>query len=243
MNYKHRSVFVSDVHLGSAGARATDLLDFLHHNSCQHLFLVGDIFDLWLMRGGVRWNKEYNELIRYLLKISNNGCIIYYIPGNHDEGIRHFTPVTFGHIHIVDQWTHVTATGNKVLVLHGDEADGVIKIHPNMAKLGTIAYDLLISVNIQINRVLSFFRLRHFSFSEYIKHKVKDAVKYINHFEEIIVDFAKKEDCSVVVCGHIHTAADKMIENIRYLNCGDWISNKTAVVESFAGELRLVRVC
>jgi UDP-2,3-diacylglucosamine pyrophosphatase LpxH len=202
--------------------------------------LLEIFFDLWLMRGGVRWKEEYNDLLQYFLEQARKGIKVVYIPGNHDEGVRVFTPLSLGNIQIVQDTVHTTLSGEDILVIHGDEADSIIKIHPNMAKFGAFAYDLLIELNIQVNRLLSLFRLRHFSFSEYVKHKVKDAVKYINHFEEVVVDIAIMRGCRTVVAGHIHTTADKTINGVRYLNCGDWISNCAAVVETLDGTIKLV---
>jgi UDP-2,3-diacylglucosamine pyrophosphatase LpxH len=237
---KYRTLFISDVHIGSAGCRSGDLLEFLKHNPAEQYYFVGDIIDLRLLGRGMRWNRNNNNLIRWILKRSNKVPVIF-IPGNHDEEFREIVGVPFGEIAIKRDDIFVAADGKRYYITHGDEADGVVTLHPRLALVGTIAYELLIIMNIQINRLRSFLGMKHWSFSEFIKHRVKDAVKFITHFENIIVDRAKERNCYGVITGHIHTPACKMIDGVLYLNCGDWIGNRTAIAEHFDGTMELVR--
>ena len=235
---KYRTIFISDVHIGSAGSQVKALLEFLKNNSSDALYLIGDIFDFWILPKTKRWEPEYNELIRHILKRSKTSKVVY-IPGNHDSDIREFVGMYFGNIEIAQDVVYESIHGDKYLLLHGDEADSSIRLHPRMARLGSLLYETMIMLNIQINRLRSIVNLKHWSFSEWLKHRVKDAIQYINRFENVIIEITNKRDCMGVICGHIHTPADKFIENTRYINCGDWISNRTAVIENHNGMIFL----
>jgi UDP-2,3-diacylglucosamine pyrophosphatase LpxH len=237
---KYRTLFISDVHLGSAGCRSKDLLEFLKSNPAEQYYFVGDIIDLRLLGRGLKWNRDNNNLIRWILKISNKTNVIF-IPGNHDAEFREIVGVPFGEIVIKRDDIYESVDGKRYYVTHGDEADRIVTVHPRVALVGTIAYELLIILNIQINRLRSFLGMKHWSFSEFIKHRVKDAVKFITRFETIIIDKAKERDCYGVITGHIHTPACKMINDVLYLNCGDWIGNRTAIAENFDGSMELIK--
>ena len=238
----YNTVFISDLHIGSAGCRADYVLTFLKNHPCKKLYLVGDIFDFWIFPRSGRWNHSITDLIRYILKISKTTEVIY-IPGNHDDVVREYVGTLFDAIAIKQRDIHCTVQGQRMLVLHGDEADSTISVHPKLARLGSVLYETSIVLNMQVNRIRSWLKLNHWSFSEWLKYKVKDAVKYVNRFEEVIINMAIVENCHGVICGHIHTPAFYMHPGSRFLyaNCGDWISNFSAIVEELDGTLRLIR--
>ena len=236
---KYKTIFISDIHIGSAGCLADDCLRFLKENSAQQYYLVGDILDLKLLGKGLRWNKHNNNLLRWILKKSNKSTVIY-IPGNHDEEFRELGDTSLGGIQVKLTDIYTAVDGKRYYITHGDEADSVVSLHPKIAMIGSIAYELLIILNIQVNRLRSVLRLKHWSFSEFIKHRVKDAIKYVTHFEDIIISKTKEFNCDGVVTGHIHTPACKIISGVLYLNCGDWISNRSAIVEHHDGRMELI---
>jgi UDP-2,3-diacylglucosamine pyrophosphatase LpxH len=238
----YNTIFISDLHLGSAGARADYVLKFLKAHPCKKVYLVGDIFDFWVFPRSGRWNKSITDLMRYILKIAKTTDVIY-IPGNHDEVIREYTGSWFDSISVKLQDVHYTSNGKKFLVLHGDEADSTISLHPKLARVGSFLYEASIVLNMQVNRIRSLLKLKNWSFSEWLKYKVKDAVKYVNRFEEVIIKMAVSNNCDGVICGHIHTPALYFHKDsdILYVNCGDWISNFSAIVEEEDGNLKLIR--
>jgi UDP-2,3-diacylglucosamine pyrophosphatase LpxH len=236
---KLRSVFVSDVHLGSKGCRADLLLDFLKSVEVDYLFLVGDIFDLWAMRKGFFWPQEHSNVVRTILGKAKGGTRVIYIPGNHDEDLREFCGSVFGNLEIRREYVHDTADGRQLLVMHGDEFDTVVKCSPWLAKLGSSVYDFLLGLNRHVNSVRRLFGMPYWSLASYLKHKAKTAVQYIASFEQAVAHAARKRGVDGVVCGHIHRAEISDIDGVQYCNDGDWVESCTALVEDKNGRLAL----
>ena len=221
-----RTVFISDIHLGFRGCSAELLLDFLHHVEMDTLFLVGDIIDVWS-----------NNVLRTILGKAKRGTKVIFVPGNHDEVFREFDGAVFGNLEIHREYVHEGADGRRMLILHGDEFDSVVKCSPWLAKLGSNLYDILLAANPYINWWRRKFNLPHWSLSSYLKHKAKTAVQYIGSFEDAVAQAARKRGVGTVVCGHIHHAE---INGILYCNDGDWVESCTSLVEDMNGQLRLI---
>ena len=219
MVMKIEALFISDVHLGSKGSNADQVLTILKHYKPEYLFLVGDIVDGWLLKRKFRWPQSHTNVLRKILSYSKNGTKVIYIPGNHDEFMRDYNDFQFGNIEIHNEYIW-----NNTYITHGDLYDGVVKLKW-LGILGSIGYDLAIS----IDRTLKSWGYKR-SLSKYLKDKVKEAVKFITSFEEEIVRQGKKHNCSTVICGHIHHPEDKVIDYTRYLNCGDWIENNSYII-------------
>ncbi|WP_045223376.1 UDP-2,3-diacylglucosamine diphosphatase [Methyloterricola oryzae] len=242
MRLRYRTVWISDVHLGTRGCRDEYLLDFLRHVDCEQLYLVGDIIDLWKLKGGFYWPGLHNEILRHIFAMAKNGTRVQYIPGNHDELLRGHIGTVFNGVEIVERAVHRTADGRRFLVLHGDEFDGVVCSSRWLAMLGSEAYDLLIELNRWFNHARRILGFPYWSMSAYIKHKVKNAVNFIFSFEEALLHAAREEQLDGVICGHIHHAALRQTAGgIEYANCGDWVESCTALAESPTGELSVIR--
>ena len=235
-----RTVFISDIHLGFKGCSADLLLDFLHHVQMDRLFLVGDIIDVWSMQKSMFWPQSHNNVLRTILGKAKRGTKVIFIPGNHDEVFRDFDGAVFGNLEIHREYVHQGSGGRRMLVLHGDEFDSVVKCSPWLARLGSSIYDLLLAANPYINRVRRLFDLPHWSLSSYLKNKAKTAVQYIGSFEQAVAQDARKRGVDTVVCGHIHRAEMRDINGILYCNDGDWVESCTSLVEEMSGELRLI---
>jgi UDP-2,3-diacylglucosamine pyrophosphatase LpxH len=235
-----RTVFISDIHLGFKGCSAELLLEFLHRVEMDTLFLVGDIIDVWSMQKSMFWPQSHNNVLRTILGKAKRGTKVIFIPGNHDEVFRDFDGAVFGNLEIHREYIHRGADGRRMLVMHGDEFDGVVKCSPWLAKLGSSIYDILLAANPYINWIRRKFQLPHWSLSMYLKHKAKTAVQYIGSFEESVAKAARKRGVDTVVCGHIHQAEMREIEGILYCNDGDWVESCTSLVEDMNGRLRLL---
>lgn len=219
MGMKIQALFISDVHLGSKGSNAEYVLEVLKKYQPDNLFLVGDIIDGWLLKRKFRWPQSHTNVLRKILSYSKNGTNVVYIPGNHDEFLREYLDLNFGNITIANECVF-----NKTLITHGDLYDGVVKLKW-LGVLGSIGYDLAISIDRKLKQ-LGYKR----SLSKFLKDKVKEAVKFITSFEDELARQAIKNNCNSVICGHIHHPEDKMIDGIRYMNCGDWIENNSYIV-------------
>jgi len=235
-----RTVFISDIHLGFKGCSADLLLDFLHHVEMDYLFLVGDIIDVWSMKKNMFWPQSHNDVLRTILGKAKKGTKVLFIPGNHDEVFREFDGAAFGNLSIHREYVHEGVHGRRMLVLHGDEFDSVVKCSPWLARLGSTIYDVLLTANPYINRVRRLFDLPNWSLSAYLKGKAKKAVQYIGSFEDAVAQAARKRGVDTVVCGHIHRAEMRDIDGLLYCNDGDWVESCTSLVEDFQGQLRLI---
>ncbi len=235
-----RTIWISDTHLGTAGCNADLLLDFLKSVQPETLYLVGDIIDGWRLKRGWYWPPRHNDIVRRVLKLANKGTRVVYVPGNHDEVLRDFTGLSFGGVEVVAEAVHVTADGRRLLVIHGDEFDGVVLYARWLAFLGDHAYALLLKANIVFNAVRRRFGLPYWSLSAYAKKKVKNAVSFVSRFEEAVAHAARERGVDGVVCGHIHTAEIRDFDGITYYNDGDWVESCTALIEHHSGRMELV---
>lgn len=242
MRNKYRAIFISDTHLGSKDCKADLLLNFLENNSCNTLYLVGDIIDGWkIQQNKWKWKKSHTDVIRFILKLSKKTRIIYVV-GNHDEFLRPILPhgISFGKIEFVNKTDHIGINGKRYLVIHGDMFDGISKIAPWLGFLGDKLYDLILDLNSKYNWLRHKFGFGYWSFSKVLKHKVKGAVDFIFDYEKNLVEYADRKFYDGVIAGHIHHAEIKSIEGIEYMNDGDWVESCTALVENFDGTFEII---
>jgi len=235
-----RALFISDVHLGTRTAHADRLLDFLKHCEADVIYLVGDIVDFWKVRRGPHWTQSHNDVLQKLMRKVRKGSRLVFIPGNHDEGLRDYVGWHFGGVEIQRDTIHTTVDGRRYLVLHGDEFDIVVRTAKWLALLGDRGYELALWLNNPLNWVRRHLGLGYWSFSGYLKYRVKSAVAFIGAFEEAVAAEAKRRGVDGVICGHIHHASNRTFGGIHYLNCGDWVESCTAIVETYTGELSIV---
>jgi UDP-2,3-diacylglucosamine pyrophosphatase LpxH len=236
-----RTLFISDVHLGTRTSQAEQLLDLLRCCEAEVIYLVGDIIDFWRVRRGPHWPQSHNDVLQKLMRKVRKGTRLILIPGNHDEGLRDYAGMQFGGVEIHRDHVHVTAQGRRYVVMHGDEFDVVVRTARWLALLGDRGYELALWLNNPLNWVRRHLGLGYWSLSAYLKNRVKKAVAFIGAFEEAVAAEARRRAADGIVCGHIHHAADRFFEGVHYLNCGDWVESCTAIVESHAGELRVIR--
>ncbi len=236
-----RALFISDLHLGTRNAQAKALLDFLKVYDADTIYLVGDIVDFWKVRRGPHWPQSHNDVVQKILRKVRKGAKVIFIPGNHDEGLRDYCGTQFGGIHLERNAIHVTAQAKRYVVMHGDEFDVVVRTAKWLAFLGDRGYELALAANTPLNWIRSHFGLGFWSLSAYLKYRVKSAVSFIGAFEEAVATEARRNDAHGIICGHIHHASDRQIGDVHYLNCGDWVESCTALVETFDGEMRLIR--
>lgn len=237
---KFRSVWISDIHLGTRGCNAELLLDFLRAIECDTLYLVGDIVDGWRLRKGWYWPDSHNEVVRRILKLAHRGTRVVLIAGNHDEMLRPYAGMSFGGVEIALDAIHTTADGRRLLITHGDEFDSVVLYARWLAFLGDQAYTLLLRLNVVLNRIRRRLDLPYWSLSSYLKKRVKNAVQFIGAFEEAVAHAARDRHVDGVVCGHIHSAEIRQIGDITYHNDGDWVESCTALVEDRVGTISIL---
>lgn len=237
---RYRTIWISDVHLGTRGCNADMLIDFLDSVDSDTMYLVGDIIDGWRLRKSWHWPVKHNDIVWRLLKRARRGTDVVYIPGNHDEAFRQFVGLNFGGVEIKRKAIHRTADGRRLLVVHGDEFDAVVLYARWLAFLGDAAYVFMMKCNWLVNAVRRRFGLAYWSLSKHAKHKVKNAVEFISKFEEAVAKAAEIRGLDGVVCGHIHTAEIRAIGEVTYYNDGDWVEGCTALVEHFDGRMELL---
>jgi UDP-2,3-diacylglucosamine pyrophosphatase LpxH len=237
---KFRTIWISDVHLGTRGCNAKLLIDFLDSTDSETMYLVGDIIDGWRLKKKFYWPAAHNDIVWRILKRAKRGTRIVYIPGNHDEMFRQFTGLSFGGVEIRRAAFHDTADGRRLMVLHGDEFDAVMLAHRWLAFLGDAAYTALMALNRWVNAVRRRLELPYWSLSKMAKHKVKNAVEFISRYEEIVARAAAQRGVDGVVCGHIHTAEFRLFDGIEYWNDGDWVEGCNALVEHFDGRMEIL---
>lgn len=235
-----RTIFLSDVHLGTRGCRARMLVEFLEKHDADTLYLVGDIVDGWRLKRGWHWPEDHNAVIQAILDKARSGTRVIFVPGNHDEVFRDYIGLHLGGIDVKQIDTFVSATGRRYLVTHGDEFDAVIANARWLAYLGDRAYATLIWLNPHINRIRRLWSHRYWSLSKWTKQQVKQAVNFIGQYEQVLSESARLQGYDGVICGHIHHAEIRHIGDIHYVNTGDWVESCTAVIEDHAGTLRLV---
>src|SRR6266566_3553736 len=236
---RYRSAWISDAHLGTRGCNAAALLDFLRENDFDTLYIVGDLIDIWSLRRGIYWPQQHNDVIQKILRKARKGTHVIYIPGNHDELVSDFCG-TYGNIEIKQTAIHVTASGERILIIHGHELDAVVQNVKWLAFAGDVGYQFLLSLNPFINFVRRRFGLGYWSLSAYAKRPVKDAVSFIGKFEAAVAHYAERYNVDAVLCGHIHSAAIREFDNVTYYNCGDWVESCTALVEGEDGIVAMV---
>lgn len=236
----YRTIWISDVHLGTPGCNAELLLDFLRSVDCDTLYLVGDIIDGWRLRKGWYWPQRHNDVIRCILKMAKKGTRVVYVPGNHDEAFRDYVGLNFGGVELLPEVIHETADGRRLLVLHGDAFDGVVLYARWLAFLGDSAYELLLKSNVAVNWVRRRFGLPYWSLAAHLKKKVKNAVQFICSYEEAVAHAAADRGVDGVVCGHIHSAEIRQFGDITYYNDGDWVESCTALVEHADGRMEIL---
>ena len=237
---RYRTVWISDIHLGTRGCKAAMLVDFLRSFEAETLYLVGDIIDGWRLSKGWYWPDEHNEVVRRILKLAHRGTRVVLVAGNHDEMLRDYTGLSFGGVELVNEASHVTADGRRLLVTHGDSFDGVVLYARWLAFLGDKAYSLLLRANIVFNAVRRQFDMPYWSLSAYLKRRVKNAVQFVCNYEEALAHEATSRGFDGVVCGHIHSAEIRQIGEITYYNDGDWVESCTALAEDFSGQISIV---
>ena len=238
---RYRTIWISDIHLGTRGCKAEFLLDFLRYNESETLFLVGDIVDGWQIKRAWYWEQSHNDVIQKILRKARKGTRVIYVPGNHDDAMRQFTQLQFGGILVAKEWVHQTADRRKLLVIHGDEYDGVIQFARWLAILGDWSYQWLLRFNTTLNAIRKRFGLPYWSLSAYLKHRVKNAVAFIDKFESTLAQVARQRKLDGIVCGHIHHPEIRDIGGVLYCNDGDWVESCSALVEHFDGRLEIVR--
>ena len=237
---RYRTIFISDVHLGTRGCQSGLLLDFLKNVDADTIYLVGDIVDAWRLRQSWYWPQEHNDVVQKLLRKVRKHVRVVYVPGNHDEFLRDYYGVHFGGVEVAEHAIHVGVDGKRYLIVHGDAFDLVVRHARWVALLGDWAYELALRVNYVLNKVRRALGLTYWSLSAWAKMKVKTAVNYIGDFENALVVDARRHEADGVICGHIHHAAIRDIGAIRYMNCGDWVESCTALVETYDGRFQLL---
>ena len=237
---RFRTIFMSDIHLGTPGCQALALMDFLRTHPSDTLYLVGDIIDGWQLRRRWYWPQAHNDVVQKLLRRVRKGCRVIYVPGNHDEFARDFIGHHFGGIEVVQEAVHVTADGRSLWIIHGDYFDAVVQCAKWLAYLGDNLYELTLRMNRHLNSLRGRLGLPYWSLSAYLKQKVKTALNYVTDFEEAVANEAKKRGHDGVLCGHIHRAEMRMINGVLYCNDGDWVESRTALVEHYDGRLEIL---
>jgi UDP-2,3-diacylglucosamine pyrophosphatase LpxH len=243
MHKTYRSIFVSDIHLGTKDCKAEQLNNFLKHNTCDTLYLIGDIIDAWkIQQNRWRWKQSHTNVVRRVLGHAKRGTRVVYIAGNHDEFLRPMIPYSFsfGMIEIHNQIEHIGADGRHYLVVHGDLFDGITRLAPWLSFLGDRAYDIVLSINGKFNWFRRKLGFGYWSLSRYLKGKVKRAVDFMFQFERNLANYCRMKGYDGVICGHIHNAQIKDIDGIIYMNDGDWVESCTALVEHWDGQWEIV---
>jgi UDP-2,3-diacylglucosamine pyrophosphatase LpxH len=238
--WRYRSVFISDLHLGTPGCKAECLLDFLHHVESEYLYLVGDIVDGWRLKKRWFWPEHHDQILHSLLARASRGTRVVYLPGNHDEALRKLIGCTLGGVRILHDAIHKTADGRRLLVIHGDVFDGVCTDVRWLARLGSLAYETTLTINNGFNRVRRWLGLGYWPLSAFLKAQVKAAVNFVERYEHSLAAEARRRAVAGVVCGHVHKPEIRTIEGVQYYNDGDWVESCSALVEHWDGRLELL---
>jgi UDP-2,3-diacylglucosamine pyrophosphatase LpxH len=245
MNYAggphhYRAIWISDFHLGTRGCKTEFLLDFLRQTESEYLYLVGDIVDGWRLKKSWYWVQSHNDVVQKILRKARKGTNVFYIPGNHDEWLRDYADLQMGGVQLLPEAIHVTADGRRLLVIHGDAFDGVVRYARWLALLGDGAYELMLKINHAFNIVRRRLGYPYWSLSAYVKSKVKNAVQFVSDYADAIVAEARRRGVDGIVCGHIHQAELRHVGGVLYCNDGDWVESCTALVEHFDGRLEIL---
>lgn len=240
MHYK--SIFISDIHLGTRGCSADELCVFLKNNTSDNLYLVGDIIDGWRLSKKWNWPQSHSNVIRRILTASKRGTNVFYILGNHDEVFRKFLSfeLDVGNIKVSNEEKYIGIDGKKYLVTHGDFFDGLMLDKKWLMHIGDTLYDFMIWANIHFNKIRKILGMDYWSLSNFLKQNTKEAVKFINKYENHLAEYCIENDFDGIICGHIHKAEIKMIDGIIYMNDGDWVESRTALVEHIDGKWEII---
>jgi UDP-2,3-diacylglucosamine pyrophosphatase LpxH len=238
---RYRTIWISDIHLGWRACEAERLLDFLKQHDADYWYLVGDIIDGWVLKRAWNWPQSHNDVVQKLLRKVRKGAHVVCIPGNHDEFLRDFAHLSFGGIVVLPDAMHETADGRRIWILHGDEFDSIVHYAPWLTVLGNNGYDVMILIGRALNRLRRWLGFPDWSLSAYVKHRVKNIIKFVTDYEHALTREACRRGADGVVCGHIHKAEIKELEGLTYYNTGDWVESCTAVVEHFDGRMALVK--
>ena len=238
---KYRSIFISDIHVGTRHSQVNALLDFLKNNGSQYLYIVGDFIDGWELKRKWYWVDEYNTLLQKLLRKSRKGTKISVITGNHDEFLEDFVDIQFGRLKLMKETIHTTADRKRFLVIHGHQFDGIVHCNVWLEKLGSALYQWVLDLNLLFNRLRHRMGFGYWSFAAYLKMKAKSAVKYVADYENAMTSMARKRNVKGIICGHIHRAETKTLGDLFYFNTGDWVESCTALVEEMDGTFKLLK--
>jgi UDP-2,3-diacylglucosamine pyrophosphatase LpxH len=237
----YRSLWISDVHLGTKHAQVDKLLAFLRDTECEHLYIVGDFIDGWQLRRKWYWTEDYNVLIQKILRKHRKKTRVTLIYGNHDEFLEKFVGMSFGAVRLVERAVHTTADGKRYLVIHGHQFDGLSHFNRLLDRVGSVMYDRILDLNVWINRARRTLGFGYWSFASFIKLKAKAAVKYVTDYEDAMIQFTRKSGMNGVICGHIHRPEIRDLGDVFYMNTGDWVENCTALAEDFDGKFTLIK--
>lgn len=245
MTTRYRTIFLSDLHLGMRGCQAERVLDFVRHHEADRWVLAGDVVDGWALARSWNWTQAHNDVVQKLLREVRKGAEMVYVPGNHDGAARPYAGLTFGGILVQREFVHTTADGRRLLVLHGDEFDGLVRLTPWLSKAGARAYEASLALNTAVAAVRERMGYPYWSLAAALKDRTKRALQYVARFEEAVAARAAERGVDGVVCGHIHRPELRTIVTgetpMLYANCGDWVENCTALVEHEDGRLEIVR--
>jgi UDP-2,3-diacylglucosamine pyrophosphatase LpxH len=237
---RFRSIWISDIHLGTRGCKARILLDFLKHTDSEFLYLVGDIVDGEQLSRSWYWEQSHNDVIQKLLRKARKKTRVIYVPGNHDHFARSYAGLSFGGVRVAKGVIHATADGRRFWVFHGDEFDRIVREVKWLSALGDRAYDLALVANVIFNRVRRRFGRPYWSLSAHLKSRVKTVVNFLCGFRESAVNAARARGLDGVICGHVHRAEMLDFDGVLYCNDGDWVESCSALVEHFDGRLELL---
>lgn len=239
---KYKTIWISDLHLGTAACKANEVASFLKNNTCEQLYLVGDIIDGWALQRNFYWPQAHSNVLRRILTAAKRGTQVIYVAGNHDEFLRRFMEfnLQLGNIEITNEVVHETADGRKLLIVHGDMFDVITRYHRWVAYAGDQAYEVLLKANAGLNKLRKTFGMPYYSLADAAKTKVKSALNFINSFEESVAYECRHRGLDGVLCGHIHHACIRDIDGVQYYNCGDWVDSCTAMVEHFDGTIEIL---
>jgi len=238
----YKSIFISDIHLGSRGCQADVLCSFLKNNTCENLFLVGDVIDGWQLQKRWFFPQSHANVIRRILTAAKRGTKVYYILGNHDEALRKFLQfdIEVGNISLIDRFDYEAINGKKYLVIHGDFFDSLMVDNKWLMHIGDFAYNFMIWVNVHFNKIRKTLGMDYWSLSKWLKQNTKEALNFINNFEGHLSEYCKEESYDGIICGHIHVATIKDINGVEYMNCGDWVESSTALLEHIDGRFEVI---
>ncbi|PHR72403.1 MAG: UDP-2,3-diacylglucosamine hydrolase [Arcobacter sp.] len=239
---KYKSIFISDLHLGTRFSQATRFIDFLKHNECDNLFLVGDIIDGWAIKRKFIWPQSHSDVIQKILRQARKGTKVILITGNHDEFLRPFLPIILGdNLEICNEVIYKALNNKTYLITHGDFFDSITMTKKWLAVLGDYGYDIILYINHLLKRIKKILKIRStWSLSKYVKDNIKSSVSFINDFENVLANHAIQKGYDGIICGHIHKCEHRFIKDIEYLNCGDWVESCTAIVETYEGEFKII---